>query len=46
MIKEFIKNPFQYRYSTMPPHFDLSDDKLEDLYIYLKFQGEKREESL
>ena len=46
MIKEFIKNPFQYRYTTMPPHIDLSDDKLEDLYLYLKFQGEKREASL
>lgn len=46
MIKEFIKNPFQYRYTTMPPHIDLSDEKLEDLYLYLKFQGEKREASL
>ena len=38
MIKAFIKQPSQFRYSSMPDHTDLSDGQLDELYQYLKHQ--------
>ena len=38
MIKAFIKQPSQFRYSRMPDHSDLSDQQLDELYQYLKHQ--------
>ena len=45
MIKEFIRQPSQYRYTHMPNHTDLSDADLENLYLYLKFKMETRQAS-
>ena len=38
MIKAFIKQPSQFRYTSMPDHTDLSDGQLDELYQYLKHQ--------
>lgn len=34
MIKEFIKNPSEYRYTQMPDHPDLSETDLNNLLYY------------
>jgi cytochrome c2 len=41
-LKEFIRKPSQFRYTKMNSHEQLTDRDLEDLYAYLKFQGNKK----
>lgn len=40
MIKEIIKHPSTYRHTQMPDHKDLTEQDLENLYLYLKHQGD------
>ncbi len=42
MIKEFIRNPSEYRYTQMPDHPDLSEQNLDDLISYLRYMDEIR----
>lgn len=39
MILEMIKHASKYRYTEMPDHTDLSDQDLENLYLYFKHQN-------
>jgi len=39
MIIEIIKHASVYRYTQMPDHTDLTDQDLENLYLYLKHQS-------
>lgn len=41
MVKAFIRDPGQFRYSKMPAHLDLSEQQLSALIAYLRFQGKK-----
>lgn len=42
MIKEFIKNPSKYRYSSMPDFDHLTDAELDDLIAFFKFKDKNR----
>jgi len=42
MVKAFIKNPQQFRYTHMPSHLDLTEQQLNNLIEYLRHQGQSR----
>lgn len=39
-VREFIADPKQFRYSTMPAHPDLRETDLDELIAYLRLMGE------
>lgn len=39
-VRAFIKNPRQFRYSSMPPHPNLSESDLDGIIAYLKLMGQ------
>jgi hypothetical protein len=41
MIKEFIRHPSQYRYTYMPDHPDLTDENLDQLIEYFRFESRR-----
>ncbi|MGH7885117.1 MAG: c-type cytochrome [Thermodesulfobacteriota bacterium] len=44
MVKEFIKNPSDYRFTHMPDHRDLSGEDLDNLIKYLLYIGKNKKE--
>ncbi len=44
MVKEFIKNPSEYRYTHMPDHKDLSDQDLDNLIRYFLYLDKNKME--
>lgn len=46
MLKAFIRQPSQFRYSHMPDHTDLSDADLEDLLAYFGHMANQRRQGL
>ncbi len=39
MLRKFIKQPSQFRYTQMPDHLDLSAEQIDSILDYLSYQG-------
>lgn len=46
MLKAFIRQPSQFRYSRMPDHTDLSDAELDRLLDYLRHMASQRRQQV
>ena len=46
MLKSFIRQPSQFRYTRMPDHTDLSDADLDNLLDYLRHMANQRRQAV
>ena len=46
MLKAFIRQPSQFRYTRMPDHTDLSDADLDNLLDYLRHMANQRRQAI